>query len=92
LPYPVWAHTVYGMKMTMHIDEALLAAVMERYDFATKTDAVHFALNELDRLARLKEIMEAGLGATPEELKAAVYEDYDLASLRATEDPYNTKK
>ena len=80
------------MKMTMHIDEALLAAVMERYGFETKTDAVHFALNELDRKARLKEVLKAGLGATPEELKAAVYEDYDLESLRAAEDPYNPKK
>lgn len=80
------------MKMTMHIDEALLEGVMERYGFETKTDAVHFALNELDRLARLKEIMEAGMGMTPEELKASVYEDYDLETLRAAEDPYNPDK
>ena len=36
--------------------------------------------------------MEAGMGMTPEELKASVYEDYDLEALRAAEDPYNPDK
>ncbi len=34
------------MKMTMHIDETILAEVMAKYGFETKTDAVNFALKE----------------------------------------------
>lgn len=76
-----------AMKMTMHIDDELLARVMEKYGLETKTDAVHFALNELDRKARLREMMKTGLGLTPEELGDAIYEDYDLESLRVAETP-----
>lgn len=82
LPYRVWAHTVYGMKMTMHIDEVLLERVMEKYGLETKTDAVNFALNELDRKARLRAMLEEGLGLTAEELGEAVYEGYDPENLR----------
>ena len=79
LPYRVWAHTLYGMKMTMHIDEALLKRVMEIYEFETKTDAVEFALKELDRKARLRKFMKEGLGLTSAELKEAVYPGYEAA-------------
>ena len=75
------------MKMTMHIDENLLESVMARFDLETKTDAVHYALRELDRRARLREVLEAGTGLSTEELKDAVFEDYDLKSLRAAEEP-----
>ena len=84
---PASCHTLYGMKMTMHIDEHLLEMVMERYGFETKTDAVHFALNELDRRARLKAVLEGGMGMTADEMKASVYEGYDLESLRVAETP-----
>lgn len=75
------------MKMTMHIDERLLAEVMEKYGFETKTDAVNYALKELDRRKKLREFMQKGMGFTPEELKAAVYEDYNPESLRVAESP-----
>ncbi len=75
------------MKMTMHIDEALLARVMDKYGLETKTDAVHFALNELDRKARLQAMLKEGLGLPAEEWKDAVYEDYDPMKLRVAEDP-----
>ena len=75
------------MKMTMHIDEALLARVMEAHGFATKTDAVEAALKEMDRKVRLKAFFKSGLGFSPEELKASVDPDYDLAALRAAELP-----
>ena len=42
-------HTWYGMKMTMHIDEALLKRVMEEYECESKTEAVEMALREMDR-------------------------------------------
>lgn len=75
------------MKMTMHIDDRLLASVMDRYGLETKTDAVHFALRELDRRARLKEMLKSGLGLEPEDFEGAVVEGYDPRSLRVAEDP-----
>ena len=78
--------------MTMHIDEVLLGEVMEKYGFETKTDAVNFALKELDRRKKLRAFMREGLGFTSEELKASVDPDYDLDALQVAETPskYNT--
>ena len=73
------------MKMTMHIDEALLKRVMEAYECETKTDAVEMALREMDRRVRFREIGRRGMNATAEELKASVDPDYDLMSLRVAE-------
>lgn len=70
------------MKMTMHIDEALLERVMREYEFPSKTEAVEAALKELDRQMRLREFREHGLGLTPEELGNALYPDYDPDALR----------
>jgi len=64
------------MKMTIEIDEKVLKAVMDEYGLETKTEAIHFALKELDRKAKLKVFAKEGLGLTPEELKDAVYPDY----------------
>ena len=69
-------HTLYGMKMTLHIDEHVLADVMKAHDFETKTEAIDFALRELDRRAKLRSYREHGMGMTKAELKAAVYPDY----------------
>ena len=85
------------MKMTMHIDETLLRRVMETYALETKTDAVEFALKELDRKARLKKFMKEGLGLSPDELKDAVYPGYDpdeSPSLKVAEDtpPYGSSR
>lgn len=60
------------MKMTMHIDEQLLARVMEITGAPSKTAAVHFALTELRRRHNLKAIFSAGLGLSSPDLKAAV--------------------
>lgn len=94
LPYSVWCHTVYGMKMTMHIDEALLARVIKEYNFESKTEAVEKSLFEMDRRAKLKKFAKEGLGLTGEELKNAVDPDYDLMTLRAAEKPprYGTSR
>ncbi len=81
VPYPVC------MKMTMHIDETLLEEVMDKYGFETKTDAVNFALKELDRRKKLRAFMREGLGFTTEELKASVDPNYDLDGQRAAETP-----
>jgi hypothetical protein len=61
-----------AMKMTMHIDDLLLERVMKTYGMATKTDAVHFALKELDRRARLRVFAKEGLGLSPEDFADAI--------------------
>ena len=45
------------MKMTLHIDEALLKGVMETTGARTKTEAIHLALTEMNRRRRLSEIL-----------------------------------
>ncbi len=65
------------MKMTMHIDEDVLARVMKITGASTKTEAVEIALKEMARRHKMKELFTAGLGLAPGELKAA----FDPASL-----------
>lgn len=66
------------MKMTMHIDDALLERVIASHGFASKTEAVEAALREMDRQARMKEFRAHGLGLTPEELADALVPGYRL--------------
>jgi Arc/MetJ family transcription regulator len=61
----------FCMKMTMHIDEALLKRVMTATGVSSKTKAVDLALRELDRRAELIRLAREGLGLTAEELKHA---------------------
>lgn len=75
------------MKMTMHIDEALLDRVVEAYGYVSKTEAVEMALRELDRRTRFRELGKRGMGMTPEELGDAVDPNYDLNAMRVAETP-----
>lgn len=75
------------MKMTMHIDEALLKRVMEAYECETKTDTVEMALREMDRRVRFRELGKRGMEMSPEELADSVDPDYDLNSMRVAETP-----
>lgn len=59
------------MKMTMHIDEEVLDRVMKITGAKTKTAAVETALNEMARRHKMKELFSAGLGLTPDELRAS---------------------
>ena len=43
------------MKMTMHIDEDVLAEVIETFGYVSKTDAVNGALKEMIRKKKLQE-------------------------------------
>jgi len=79
------------MKMTMHIDEALLSRVMEAYGCVSKTEAVEMALTEMDRRKRFQAFVKEGLGFTPKELGAAVDADYDVMALRVAETPGGSK-
>ncbi|MBP8256738.1 MAG: type II toxin-antitoxin system VapB family antitoxin [Opitutaceae bacterium] len=65
------------MKMTMHIDEDVLARVVKITGASTKTEAVEIALKEMARRHRMKELFGAGLGFTAAELRSA----YDPGSL-----------
>jgi len=58
------------MKMTMHIDEDVLARVMKITGAKTKTQAVEMALTEMARRHKMKELFSQGLGLTPDELRA----------------------
>jgi len=76
---------MYGMKMTMHIDEKVLEDVIALYGCLSKTDAVDFALRELVRKSKLKALGKKGLGLTPDELANSVYPDYGVLSTRVAE-------
>ena len=82
------------MKMTMHIDEAVLARVMKWTGARSKTEAVAIALREMDRKAKLAEFGKRGLEVSPADLKASVDPDYDVLSLRMCEKPrqYRSKR
>ena len=75
------------MKMTMYIDDELLARVMEATGTTSKTRAIDIALREMDRRAKLVNLSSAGLGLTADELKEAVDPAYDLETLRRRETP-----
>lgn len=75
------------MKMTMHIDEALLKRVVEAYGCESKTEAVEMALREMDRKVRYREFIKNGLGLTKEELMDAVIPGYDPKNLNITRYP-----
>jgi len=70
------------MKMTMHIDDKLLARVMRATGASSKTHAIDIALREIDRHAELKRITSEGLGLSADELKEA----FDPASAEAPEE------
>jgi hypothetical protein len=75
------------MKMTMHIDEALLARVMEAAGTTSKTKAIDLALREMDRRSALVRLTSAGLGLSPDELKDALDPAYELEEMRRRETP-----
>jgi len=75
------------MKMTMHIDEALLERVMAVTGAANKTHAVDIALRELDRKAELIRLTREGLGLSPDEIKETIDPAYDLEAMRLKETP-----
>lgn len=85
VPYVVWQRSHTTMKMTMHIDDALLANVVRFTGASSKTEAVSLALKEMDRKARLREFGRKGLGFTKAELMAAVDPSYDLMALRVAD-------
>ena len=78
-----------SMKMTLHIDDELLARVMAATGAESKTKAVDLALREVDRRSKLVRLASEGLGLTADELKDAVDPAYNLEDMRNLETPVN---
>jgi len=81
------------MKMTMFIDEALLARVMDLTGLKTKTEAVEFALRETERRAKIVRFV-ADETIAADEWRGAMDPEYDITALRAAEKPkgYGSKR
>ncbi len=73
-------------KMTMFIDEELLARVMGLTGLKTKTEAVEFSLREAERKAKLGRLLSKEKLAA-DEWKESVDPAYDLTALRVAEMP-----
>lgn len=75
------------MKITLNVDKDLLERVVEITGASTKTKAIDYALREIDRRARLVEVLAEGTGATSEELKEMFDPASDPMALRVAEAP-----
>lgn len=84
-------HIKYGMKMTLNIDDELLARVMEFTGAKTKTEAIANALREMDRRAKLSELLKDDFGMTADDCRNAIDPAYDLEAMRVAETPANYK-
>ena len=77
------------MKMTMYIDDELLARVMEATGTTSKTKAIDLALREMDRRAKLIKLSSAGLGLGPDEFIEVLDPAFDLDAERSRVTPVN---
>ena len=83
----------HRMKMTMHIDEGVLAEVVRITGVESKTKAVETALTEMVRRFKLKELGRKGLGLTPDELRTAWEDPFAETGLKtAKKAPRNARK
>ena len=82
------------VKMTMHIDEELLANVMMATGAATKTEAVDLALREMSRRAGLRKLMATPIKEIDEMPPEALFDFVTYDRLRAAEAPtgYGTRR
>ena len=78
---------MYGMKMTLNIDDELLDRVMKFTGAKTKTEMIDNALKEMDRRATLSALLADDFGMTSEDWKNALDPAYDLETMRAAETP-----
>ena len=65
-----------AMKMTMHIDEVLLAEVMQATGAKSKTDAVDLALRKVARKYQQREGLRKAVFMSPEEIAATYDADF----------------
>lgn len=79
------------MKITLNVDGTLLDRVVKATGSKTKTAAIDYALREVDRRARLTEVLGRGTGLSGKELANMFDPASDPATLRAAEDPTKHK-
>ena len=79
------------MKMTLNIDDELLARVMAFSGAKTKTEAIGNALREMDRRAKLSALLKDDFGMTSEDCRNAIDPAYDLEAMRVAETPATCK-
>ena len=73
------------MKSTLNIDDVRLGHVVKITGAATKTEANHLALREIDRKARLGEVLREGTGTTEEALRETFDPAADPLAMRVAE-------
>ena len=73
------------MKITINMDYDLLESVMTITGATTKTEAIHIALKDIVRRAKLLNVLKEGLGLSPEELRNAFDPASDPMKLRVGE-------
>ena len=83
------------MKLTLNIDDDLLERVRETTGAKTKTEAIHYALGEIDRRHRLRTLLAEDIGLTPAEWRNAYEEpavEAEEESLRVAEKPVTYRR
>jgi Arc/MetJ family transcription regulator len=73
------------MKITLNVNDALLARVMEALGVKNKTHAIDLALREVDRKHTLERLAREGMGMSEGELKEMFDPRYDLMASRLAE-------
>lgn len=73
------------MKLTINVDDALLKRVVAHTGCKTKTDAIHLALREIDRRARLVRTLEKGSGVAAKDLPHMFAPESDPVALRVAD-------
>lgn len=82
------------MKLTLNIDDDLLERVRVMTGAKTKTEAIDYALREIDRRNRLRELLAEDIGLTPAEWRKAFDDSSELGeeSARVAEAPPKTTR
>lgn len=73
------------MKLTINLDPALVERAVKATGAKTKTEAITIALREVDRRARLVEVLREGLGADADQLRAMFDPASDPLTMRVAE-------
>ncbi|MDX2079912.1 MAG: type II toxin-antitoxin system VapB family antitoxin [Terrimicrobiaceae bacterium] len=73
------------MKITLNVDDEVLARAMKALRTDNKTYAIDLALREVARRLTLAKILDAGTGFSGDELREAIDPTYNLEAARASE-------
>jgi Bacterial antitoxin of type II TA system, VapB len=73
------------MKITINMDDDLLESVMTITGATTKTEAIHIALKDIVRRAKLLNVLKEGMGLSPDELRNVFDPVSDPMKLRVGE-------